>query len=161
MVLAGQVLAACLHNRPTSSPSDFSTNLDLNHSPRSQRHYYLPKRRFVPTILHGVKSLKTIMWSLLWFSQSDDTAVRQWIYCSSMRLVLHLSDSPGSWSAIRRYAIVCQQPADIYSIISSTVSKVFMQFVNMQQSSNFMFKPCIDMTSLNNNQLMHSQFNIY
>jgi len=26
---------------------------------------------------------------------------------------------------------------------------------------NFMFKPCIDMTSLNNNQLMHSQFNIY
>jgi len=25
----------------------------------------------------------------------------------------------------------------------------------------FMFKPCIDMTSLNNNQLMHSQFNIY
>ena len=27
--------------------------------------------------------------------------------------------------------------------------------------SNFMFKPCIDMTSLNNNQLMHSQFNIY
>ena len=26
---------------------------------------------------------------------------------------------------------------------------------------NFMFKPCIDLTSLNNNQLMHSQFNIY
>ena len=26
---------------------------------------------------------------------------------------------------------------------------------------NFMFKPCIDMTSLNNNQLMHSQYNIY
>ena len=26
---------------------------------------------------------------------------------------------------------------------------------------NFMFKPCIDMTSLNNKQLMHSQFNIY
>jgi len=26
---------------------------------------------------------------------------------------------------------------------------------------NLMFKPCIDMTSLNNNQLMHSQFNIY
>ena len=26
---------------------------------------------------------------------------------------------------------------------------------------NFIFKPCIDMTSLNNNQLMHSQFNIY
>ena len=26
---------------------------------------------------------------------------------------------------------------------------------------NFMFKPCIDMTSLNNNQLMQSQFNIY
>ena len=25
----------------------------------------------------------------------------------------------------------------------------------------FMFKPCIDMTSLNNTQLMHSQFNIY
>ena len=25
----------------------------------------------------------------------------------------------------------------------------------------FMFKPCIDMTSLNNNQLTHSQFNIY
>ena len=25
----------------------------------------------------------------------------------------------------------------------------------------FIFKPCIDMTSLNNNQLMHSQFNIY
>ena len=28
-------------------------------------------------------------------------------------------------------------------------------------STNFMFKPYIDMTSLNNNQLMHSQFNIY
>ena len=25
----------------------------------------------------------------------------------------------------------------------------------------FMFKPCIDMTSLSNNQLMHSQFHIY
>jgi hypothetical protein len=49
--------------------------------------------------------------------------------------VLDLSDSPGSWSAIRGYdAIVWQQAADIYSIISSTTSKVFMQFVNMQQS---------------------------
>lgn len=67
MVLTGQVLAAHLHNQPTSSPSDFSTHLDLNHSPRRQRHYYLPKRLFVPTILHGVKSLKTFMWSLLWF----------------------------------------------------------------------------------------------
>jgi len=28
-------------------------------------------------------------------------------------------------------------------------------------TSNFMFKPCIDMTSLNNNQLVHSQYNIY
>ena len=27
--------------------------------------------------------------------------------------------------------------------------------------NDFMFKLCIDMTSLNNNQLMHSQFNIY
>jgi len=34
MVLTDQVLAAYLHNRPTSSPSDFSTHLDLNHSPR-------------------------------------------------------------------------------------------------------------------------------
>jgi hypothetical protein len=49
--------------------------------------------------------------------------------------VFHLSDSPGSWSAIRGYvAIVWQQAADIYSIISSTIGKVFMQFVNMQQS---------------------------
>jgi len=49
--------------------------------------------------------------------------------------VLHLSDSPGSWSAIRGYdAIVWQQATDIYSIISSTIGKIFMQFVNMQQS---------------------------
>ena len=27
--------------------------------------------------------------------------------------------------------------------------------------SLFMFKLCIDMTILNNNQLMHSQYNIY
>jgi hypothetical protein len=52
-----------------------------------------------------------------------------------VRLVLHLSDTPGSWSAIRGYdGIVWQQAADIYSVISSTISKVFMQFVNMQQS---------------------------
>ena len=33
--------------------------------------------------------------------------------------------------------------------------------LNVQFISNLMFKLCIDMTSLNNNQLMHSKFNIY
>ena len=36
------------------------------------------------------------------------------------------------------------------------------QWINKyEQGTYFMFKPCIDMTSLNNNQLVHSQFNIY
>ena len=30
-----------------------------------------------------------------------------------------------------------------------------------KEKLNFIFKPCIDMTSLNNNQVMHSQFSIY
>ena len=30
-----------------------------------------------------------------------------------------------------------------------------------EYQENFIFERCIDMTSLNNNQLMHSQFNIY
>ena len=38
---------------------------------------------------------------------------------------------------------------------------LLVRFSKNTQISNFMFKPCIDMTSLNNNQLMHSQFNIY
>ena len=39
--------------------------------------------------------------------------------------------------------------------------KYFDTLYHLQNISNFMFKPCIDMTILNNNQLMQSQFNIY
>ena len=34
-----------------------------------------------------------------------------------------------------------------------------VEIKNLQiRGKNLMFKPCIDMTSLNNNQLIHSQF---